>query len=261
MEPLVKVINLTKHFGGVKAVDNVSFDVNEGEILGLIGPNGSGKSTIVNLLNGVFPVTAGQVLLGHRDITHYEPYQRARIGLSRTFQIVKPLRSLTVQENVMVASMFSKLDDSIVKELISTLHFTQVNSVSTGTDELLERVGLFSKRHFYADDLTLPDRKRLELARVLMMKPKILLLDEVMAGLNHNEVTEIMDLIREINRTGVAIVVIEHIMKAIMGLADRIIVLHHGRLIASGTPNEICNNEDVIVAYLGEKYKLNICSN
>lgn len=255
MDTLMKLEGVSKHFGGLVAVDNVSLEINKGEILGLIGPNGSGKSTTINLINGIYKLTSGSILYKDNDITKLQPYQRARVGISRTFQIVKPLKSLTVSENVMVANLFSNINDSLCSEFQASVGSKSVRHSNKETDEVLERVGLFKKRNLYAESLTLPDRKRLELARALTMKPELLLLDEVMAGLNNYEVNMIMDLIKEINSTGVSIVVIEHIMKAIMGVADRIAVLHHGKLIAQGTPTEVVNNEDVIIAYLGEKYK------
>lgn len=255
MEDIMKLDRVSKHFGGLKAVDEVSFSIKKGEILGLIGPNGSGKSTTINLINGIYSLTSGSISYDDKDITKLQPYQRARIGISRTFQIVKPLKSLTVSENVIVANLFSGINDSLINEFKLSLGSKSISSSTEETDAILQRIGLYEKRNYYAESLTLPDRKRLELARAITMKPNLLLLDEVMAGLNNYEIGMIMDLIKEINQTGVTIVVIEHIMKAIMGVADRICVLHHGRLIAQGTPDVVCNDEKVIVAYLGEKYK------
>lgn len=255
MEVLMKLEGVSKHFGGLKAVDNVSFDVKKGEILGLIGPNGSGKSTTINLINGVYNLTTGSVSYNDANITKLKPFQRARRGISRTFQIVKPLKNLTVKENVMISNMFAGVGDSLIEELKSAIGSKAIKDASEDTDEVLKKVGLYEKRNLYSDSLTLPDRKRLEFARALTMKPDLLLLDEVMAGLNNYEIEHIMKLIKEINASGVTIVIIEHIMKAIMGVADRIVVLHHGQLIAEGTPDEICNNEEVILAYLGERYK------
>lgn len=257
MVNILELISVTKEFGGLKAVNQVSFSAGEGEIVGLIGPNGSGKTTLINLISGTYPLSGGDIKYNGISIKSLPTFERARSGISRTFQIVKPLKNMTVRDNVMVAAIFGKAEVSRLKEISQSLSSRLVKSAYSNTDSILELVGLNDKSDRYADNLTLPDRKRLELARALAMTPKLLLLDEVMAGLNNYEVTEIMELIKKISKKGVTVIVIEHIMKAIMGVADRVIVLHHGQLIAQGKPAEIVKNPDVINAYLGKKYKVN----
>ncbi len=234
---------VTKSFGGLAAVDNVDFEVEEGEILGLIGPNGAGKTTLLNCISGVFPLTSGEIHFQGQSLAGLKPHQIARLGIGRTFQIVEPFASMTIRENVMVSALFG--------------HGGARRSVADArkkADEVLDFLKMGDKADLSAQGITVPGLKRVEFARALAMEPKLLLLDEVMAGLNPSEIDEIMALIRQVRATGITIVVIEHIMKAIMGCCDRILVLHHGRKVAIGTPEEIASNEAVIAAYLGERY-------
>lgn len=240
---ILELRNVTKRFGGLTAVDNVSLSVQEGEILGLIGPNGAGKTTLVNVITGADSLTKGEVIFEDQQIGHKPAHQRGRMGLARTFQVTKPFRSLTVRENVAVGAMFGAGGG----KRSSAEAFRRA-------DELLEFVGFSERADQKAEEITLADQKRLELAKALAMDPKLLMLDEVMAGLNPRETQEAMQLIREVHQSGVTLLVIEHIMKAVMGISTRIVVLNLGRLLAEGTPEEIVQDEKVIGAYLGERY-------
>ena len=240
-ETLLQVDNLSKSFGGVQAVKDVSFTLAEGEIVGLIGPNGAGKTTLVNLVTGVFPASGGSVVFHGEDVTRQRPFQAARRGLARTFQIVQPFPAMTVLENVVAGALFAGAAGSRAQaeaEALSHLAF----------------VGLAAEALRPAASLTLPSRKRLELAKSLAMKPKVLLLDEVNAGLNTSEIDQALALIRAIAARGVTILIIEHLMKVVLSLSQRILVLHHGELISAGTPQEVINDPRVIEAYLGSKF-------
>lgn len=241
---ILTIKSLSKHFGALKAVDEVSFEVERGEILGLIGPNGAGKTTIANVVTGTYPKTSGSVIFEDTDINNLKPYQIARKGLTRTFQVVKPLIGMTVEENVLVGSLYGKDKRN-----------TDMKNASKRAREIIKLVGLESKKDSSVSDITLPDLKKMEFARVLAMEPEVLFLDEVMAGLNPAEVEEASILVKRVRREKeLTIVYIEHIMKAVMGISDRIVVLHHGRKIVEGTPQEVVNNSAVIEAYLGKRY-------
>jgi len=231
-----EVRNLVKYFGGHAAVNNVSFHVEKGEILGLIGPNGSGKTTLFNLINNRYPVDSGTIHFKNRDITGMQTHRISRLGIGRTFQLVKPIRGLTVLENVMAAA-FSKTrcKNNSREKALAVLHFCHL-------DHLMD---LSSER------LSLGERKRLEISRALATDPRLLLLDEMTSGLNPVEQEEAIVLIRKIRETGVAIIIVEHIMKVIMTLSDRIHALNFGRTIAEGTPEEVAAHPAVISAYLG----------
>jgi len=241
MAPLLQVDGLSKHFGGVQAVRGVSFALAEGEIVGLIGPNGAGKTTLVNLVTGVLTANDGRVTFRGEDVTRQRPNEAARRGLARTFQIVQPFPQMTVLENVTAGALFAG-------------GATSRAEAEAQAREHLAFVGLAAQADHSAASLTLPSRKRLELAKSLAMRPKVLLLDEVNAGLNSSEIDGALALIRSIAARGVTILLIEHLMKVVLSLSQRVMVLHHGELIASGDPQAVVNDERVIEAYLGTKY-------
>lgn len=240
---LLEGSGVCKRFGALAAVDRVDFQIREGEILGLIGPNGAGKTTLVNVVAGGSPITEGRISFKGQDISGWTAYRVAEIGISRTFQIPKPLPGMTVLENTVVGALFGRAG--------RPRDMAHARGVARDT---LAFVGLAEKADASGDELTVSDRKRMELARALAMEPELLMLDEVMAGLNLVEIETVMDLIRDINSQGVTVLVIEHVMKAVMGLCDRILVLHHGKRIALGAPQAIADDDRVIEAYLGEKY-------
>jgi branched-chain amino acid transport system ATP-binding protein len=239
MNALLKVEGLNKSFGGLRAVRDLSFAVGEREILGLIGPNGAGKSTVFNLINGVFAPNRGQVTFHGSDITGAAPYRVARSGIARTHQIVQPLTDLTVLENCSVGACFGR----------ENLPLARACEVAR---EVAVFVGLEDRLATPAAQLTIAGKKRLELARALAARPLLLLLDEVLAGLNPTEIERMVGVIRAIRERGVSILIIEHLMQAIMGLSDRIVVLNSGQKLAEGTPTEIANDPAVIEAYLGD---------
>lgn len=243
MEILLKGENISKYFGGLAALSDLTFQIERGEIVGLIGPNGAGKTTLVNVVTAVYPASKGKIQFREADITHAKPYQVGRMGIARTFQIVKPFSRMTVKENVLIGALFGK----------SGMKRTTQEALKKA-EEVLEFIGLGDKRDFPVEETTIPDRKRLELAKALAMEPDLLFLDEVMAGLRPKEMEDVMALIKELNRNGITILLIEHVMKAIMGISHRVVVLHEGRLIAGGTPEEISGDEKVIRAYLGSRY-------
>jgi branched-chain amino acid transport system ATP-binding protein len=236
---ILELKKVRKFFGGVKAVESFSLDVGEGEIVGLIGPNGAGKSTLFNCVAGVFPPTAGEILFQGMKINNQKPWDLCRKGLARTFQIVKPFASRTVLYNVMVGA-FATTDKRAEAEQRAL--------------KVLHDLHMEGKKDLRAGNLTIADRKRLEIAKALATGPKLLLLDEVMAGLRPTEVDEMVSIIKQLREGGITIFVIEHIMRAIMALSDRIAVLHFGTKIAEGSPHEIAHDERVIKAYLGEDY-------
>jgi len=236
---ILELKKVRKFFGGVKAVESFSLDVGEGEIVGLIGPNGAGKSTLFNCVAGVFPPTNGEILFQGAKINNQKPWDLCRKGLARTFQIVKPFASRTVLYNVMVGA-FATTDKRAEAEQRAV--------------EVLHDLHMEGKKDLRAGNLTIADRKRLEIAKALATRPKLLLLDEVMAGLRPTEVDEMVTIIKRLRAGGMTIFVIEHIMRAIMALSDRIAVLHFGTKIAEGPPHEIAHDERVIKAYLGEEY-------
>lgn len=233
---------VTKTFGALKAVWKVDFEVKKGEILGIIGPNGAGKTTLLSMVNGTLPITSGDIFFKDRKISGLKPFRIAELGISRTFQVVKPFPGMTVLENVAIGALFGK--DQI----------KHAGEAQERTRSILAKVNLAERENIAVENLNISERKRLELARALAMDPDLILLDEVMAGSNPQELHLIMDLIRQLQKEGKTIVLIEHVMKAIMGVSERIIVLHHGEKIAEGTPEEIRNNDEVISAYLGERY-------
>lgn len=239
---LLQLERVAKSFKGLMAVNFVSVDVLEGEILGLIGPNGAGKTTLFNLITGFYPPSQGQIIFNGKDITTTAPHERCWMGIARTFQLVRPFPELTVLENVSIGRVYGR--DSIRNKFQAELE----------ADEILEKVGLAGRASEKAHSLTLVNRKRLELARALATKPKLLLLDELLAGLNPSEVLASMELIQSIRNMGITIIMVEHLVKAVFGIADRIVVLTAGDKIAEGTPEMIARDVQVIDAYLGKSF-------
>jgi branched-chain amino acid transport system ATP-binding protein len=231
---------VTIHFGGLAALSEVDFYVDEGEVVGLIGPNGAGKTTLFNLISAALQPKPGEIMFKGKKINGLKPYQVCRLGIARTFQTVKLWGSLPVIENVRIGSLFG------AQKRLAT-------DATTEAKELLKFVGLSDVAYAPAGGLTLANQKRVEVARALATKPELLLLDEIMSGLNQTELLEAMELVNKIHKKGVTVVVIEHVMKAIMGICDRIVVLNYGKKIAEGTPQEIVSSQKVIEVYLGEK--------
>ena len=239
MSALLEVSRISKRFGGLQAVDRLSLTVNEGEILGLIGPNGAGKSTVFNLINGVYPPDSGKVFFAGEDITGGPPYRVAHQGIARAHQIVQPLGGLSVLDNCTVGACFGR----------EGLGLAAAREVAR---EVVNTIGLGDRPDMLAGSLTTAGKKRLELARALSARPRLLLLDEVLAGLNPTETEGMIETVRKIRASGIAILMIEHIMRAVMSLSDRIVVLNLGAKLAEGTPQEVADNPDVITAYLGD---------
>ena len=239
--PIIEVQHITKRFKGLTAVKDVSFSIREGAITGMIGPNGAGKSTTFNMICGYYPPTEGRIFFKGQDITNKKAHEYTNMKIARTFQIMKPLKNLSVLENVVASCYFghaaAKSEREARERAMDVLQFT----------------GLFEKRHILSKDMGTPDQKRLEMARALATKPELLFLDENMAGLNPAETESAIELIREINRSGVTIFLIEHIMQAVVSLCEEVIVLHHGEKIAEGTPEAVMNDPYVMEVYLGKK--------
>ena len=236
---MLELERLRKSFGGLIAVADAEFYIDEGEIVGLIGPNGAGKTTIFNLVSGTIRPTSGIIRFKGEDVTNMKPHVICRRSMARTFQSVNLFPQMSVLENTLIGALFGASTGNI-------------NEARKKGFEQLAFVGLSGKENWPAGELSVPEQKRLEIARALATEPELLLLDEVMAGLNSSEVVAALSLIKEINARGITILMIEHIMHAIMGVSDRIIVLHYGRKLAEGTPEEISQNKEVIEVYLGE---------
>jgi branched-chain amino acid transport system ATP-binding protein len=235
----LKVTGLSKHFGGLAANSDISFSVAEGEIVSIIGPNGAGKSTLFSCVTGFYKPDAGNVSFFGRDITRMRPNKVCKLGIARTFQIVQIVSEMTVLENVTTGALLrhSRIKPAIEKAL-----------------EILAFAGLYEKRDFLGTELTIADKKRLEVSMALATRPRLLMLDEAMAGLTKVELREILDLLRKIRNEGMTLVIVEHVMEAVMQISDRVVVLNTGKKIMEGTPKEVVSDREVIQAYLGEKY-------
>ncbi|MDR0274675.1 MAG: ABC transporter ATP-binding protein [Burkholderiaceae bacterium] len=240
-EPILQVRGLSRRFAGLMAVKDVSFALERGEVLGLIGPNGAGKTTLLSMISGTLAPSAGSIVFEGRDIAPLPAFRRAHLGIGRTFQIMRPFPGLTVLDNVAIGALFGRTNKKALA------------AAREAARECLRCVGLHGRIDHRADELGGPDRKRLELAKALAMSPRMLLLDEVMAGLNHVEIDEVIDVIHSLRAEGLSILVIEHVMKAVRSLSDRVMVLHHGERIAEGPSDAVLNDPAVIEAYLGKR--------
>ena len=236
---ILRLAGVTKRFGGLRALTEISFALPEGQLLGLIGPNGAGKTTLFNVINGIYPPEEGRITFREQDITGEKPFHLARMGIARTHQIVRPLNELTVRANVMVGACFGR----------EAKNLKEAGAIA---DEVLEFVGLAPHSNQLGSSLNVAEKKRLELARALAARPLLLLLDEVLAGLNQTEIAIMIEAIRAVRNQGISIIMIEHVIQATMSLSDWLIVLNYGQQIAAGTPAEISNNQQVIEAYLGK---------
>jgi branched-chain amino acid transport system ATP-binding protein len=237
----LEVKGLSKWFGGLAANKDIDFSVQEGEIVSIIGPNGAGKSTLFNCVTGFYKPSDGKVTFYGRDITRLGADKVCKIGIARTFQIVQVISDMTVLENVMTGAL---------------LHFQRIRPATDKAEEILTFTGLYEKRGVLAPELTIADKKRLEVSMALATQPRLLMLDESMAGLNKVELHQIIDLIKKIRDNGMTLIVVEHVMEAVMKISDRVIVLNSGKKIMEGTPKEVVSNPEVIQAYLGEKYRV-----
>jgi branched-chain amino acid transport system ATP-binding protein len=243
--PLLEVLSVSKRYGSLMALRDVSFSLREGEILGLIGPNGAGKTTMVSVLSGSILPSQGEVRFDGRLINGLKPHRVGELGIARTFQLVQPFTGMTALECTMLGALFGSLRGRL----------TGIRAARRHAEEVLTFVGLAPKADILAENLNIPERRRLELARALAARPRLLLLDEVMAGLNAAEVDDAITLIRSIRDRGMSVLVIEHLMQAILGLADRVVVLHHGNKIADGPAADVMTDERIVTVYLGSPFR------
>jgi branched-chain amino acid transport system ATP-binding protein len=242
MSPLLEADGLSRHFGGLKAVDGVSLTLEPGTVLGLIGPNGAGKSTLLNLMSGCERPTAGRLLVDGRDLTGARPWAYARVGVARTFQIGKPFRRLTVAENVTTGALYGAEPER------------SRAAARARCEAVLERVGLADRADARVAELPVAAVRRLELARALAQRPRLLFLDELLAGLRAADIAAVVDLIRSVRDDGVAVVFVEHVVRAVFAVSDSVVVLDRGQILARGTPDEVAVDEQVIGAYLGRRH-------
>ena len=240
--PVLETKGLGRRFGGLNAVADVSFSVPEGQVLGVIGPNGAGKSTFINLVTGHIKPTSGQVLINGTDMTGAKPWAIAHAGVARTFQIVKPFRGMTVRENVAVGALYGPEGITLMSRALKR------------SDEVLEEVGLGLLGDRSPAELSVADARRLEFAKALALNPRLLLLDEVMAGLRHSEIEPSLELIHRLKERGLTIIVVEHVMKAILAVSDQVLVMNQGQVLTQGDPREVLSDPRVIEAYLGKRY-------
>ncbi len=239
--PFLQVNSLSKHFRGLKAVDEVTFSVEEGEFLGIIGPNGAGKTTLFNLITGFLKPTSGRIHFRGRDITGMKPHERVKIGIARTFQVTKPFKKFTALENVVISALIARKQGKVK------------GHEKDFAMEVLEKVDLAHRKDTLAENLPHGEVKKLEIARALATKPELLLLDEPFSGLTGEEVEALQEVIKGIHEDGITVILIEHVLKACMALSERIIVLNYGKIIADGTPQQVCMDKQVIEAYLGKR--------
>lgn len=239
MKKLLEVKGISKRFGGLQAVSELSFDLKQGEILGLLGPNGAGKTTAFNMIAGALRTDTGDILFDGKSLVGKAPWDICRLGIGRTYQLSKPFGGLSVLENIMVGAFVRASSESAARN---------------EAEEIAKFLGLAGKMNVDADDLTAVDRRKLELGRALATQPKLLLMDEVVAGATPQEASEMVELVKQVRDRGVTILIVEHVMKVIMGLSDRVIVLDYGKLIANGAPRDVVNQPEVMKAYFGERY-------
>ncbi|WP_313346691.1 ABC transporter ATP-binding protein [Sedimentibacter sp.] len=239
LKQILNIDSITMKFGSLVANENVSFTIHENEIVSLIGPNGAGKTTLFNCITGFYQPFSGKVTYKDKDITGFTAYEICRLGITRTFQIVQTLKEMTVEENIMTGAF---------------LHTKSRKEAERITSEIMELTDLTKKKNVLGGSLTIVDKKRVEIARALATKPQILMLDECMAGLNQTEIKDVMNLCLKLKESGLSLLIVEHIMEAIMPISDNIVVLNAGKKIAEGIPSDIVNNDEVIKAYLGDKY-------